>query len=125
MFRFELSKIFILDKPFGISANISLNSLTNGGKTSIEIVITITDITVKTKNKDKDRGIFKPFCIWLLKLHTIFEITNEQIIKSKKSLNVHINNDEIKITTNLKYEELLNLEIFYFFSEYPNPLDLA
>ena len=125
MFRFVFIKIFIFDKPFGISTNISLNSFINGGNTRIKIVNTITDITVNTINKEIDRGILNPFCTWLLKLHTIFEITNEQIIKSKKSLNVHINNDEIKITTNLKYEELLNLELFYFFSEYPNPFDLA
>ena len=117
--------MFILDKPFGNSTSISLNSLTKGGKTRIKIENIITEITVNTINKDKDLGIFKPFCIWLHKLHTIFEITNEQIIKSKKSLSVHINNDVIKITTNLKYEGLLNLEIFYFFSEYPNPFDLA
>ena len=33
-----------------------------------------------------------------------------QTIKSKKSLNVQIIKDVIKITTNLKYEGLLNLE---------------
>ena len=80
----------------------------NGGNTRIKIVNTNTDMTVKTKNKDRDRGIFKPFCIWLHKLHTIFEITKEHIIKSRKSLRVHIINDVIKITANLKYDELLN-----------------
>ena len=110
LFRFEFSKIFILDKPFGISTSISLNSFTKGGNTRIIIVKTIIDITVNTKNKDIDRGIFNPFCIWLHKLQTIFEITKEHIIKSKKSLKVHIINDVIKITTNLKYDEILNLE---------------
>ena len=110
LFRFVLIKIFIFDKPFGISTSISLNSFINGGNTRIKIVNTITDITVKTKNKDNDRGIFKPFCIWLHKLHTIFEITKEHIIKSIKSLKIHIINEVIKITTNLKYNELFNFQ---------------
>ena len=97
----------------------------NGGNTRIKIVNTITDITVNTKNKESDRGIFNPFWIWLHKLQTIFEITNEQIISRRKSLKVHIINEVIKITTNLKYEVLLNLQNIYFFSEYPNPFDLA
>ena len=63
LFRFVLSKIFILDKPFGISTSISLNSFTNGGKTRIKIVNTVRDITVSTKNKDSGLGIFNPFCI--------------------------------------------------------------
>ena len=109
MFRYVLSKIFILDKPFGISTSISLNSFTNGGNTIIKIVNTIIDITVNTKNKERGRGIFNLFCIWSHKLHTIFEITREQIIKSKKSLKVHMIKDAIKITANLKYDELLNL----------------
>ena len=117
--------MFILDKPLGISRSNSLNSFINGGNTRIKIVNTITDITVNTRNKESDRGIFNPFCIWLHKLHTIFEITKEQIIKSRKSLKVHIIKDAIKITANLKYKELLNLNNIYFFSEYPNPLDLA
>jgi len=62
LFRFVLIKIFIFDKPFGISTNISLNSFINGGNTRIKIVNTITDITLKTRNKERDRGIFKPFC---------------------------------------------------------------
>ena len=110
MFKFVFSKIVILDKAFGISTSISLNSFTNGGKTRIKIEKTITDITVNTKNKDKGRGILNRFCIWLHKLHTIFEITKEQIISSKKSLRIHIINDEIKITANLKYNGLLNLD---------------
>ena len=74
----------------------------------MKIVNTITDITVKTRNKESDRGIFNPFCIWLHKLQTIFEITKEQIIKSRKSLKVHIINEVTKITINLKYDDLLN-----------------
>ena len=56
----------------------------------------------------------------------MFEITKEQIINSRKSLKVHIIKDEIKITANLKYDELPNFrKKFYFFSEYPNPFDFA
>ena len=80
----------------------------NGGNTRIKIVNTITDITVNTRNKESDRGIFNPFWIWLHKLHTIFEITKEQTISRRKSLKVHIINKVINITTNLKYDELLN-----------------
>ena len=40
----------------------------------------------------------------------MFEITKEQIIKRRKSLKVHIINNVINITTNLKYDELLNLD---------------
>ena len=52
-------------------------------------------------------------------------MTNEQIINNKKSLKVHIINREIKTTANLKYNELFKVRIFYFFSEYPKPFDLA
>ena len=76
----------------------------------MKIVNIITDMTAKTINKEIDRGIFKPFWIWLDKLHTIFEITKEQIINSRKSLRVHTINEVIKITTNLKYDELLNFQ---------------
>ena len=110
LFRLVLIKIFIFDKAFGISTSISLNSLINGGNTRIKIVNTNTDIAVNTRNKERDRGILKPFWIWLHKLHTIFEITKEQIIKSRKSLKVHIIKDAIKITVNLKYGWLPNLK---------------
>ena len=108
-----------------MSTSISLNSFMNGGNTRIKMVNTITDITVNTRNKESDRGIFNPFCTLLHKLHAIFEITNEQIIRRRKSLKVHIINKVINTTTNLKYDELFNFKIFYFFSEYPNPFDLA
>jgi len=44
----------------------------------------------------------------LHKLHTIFEITMEQIINRRKSLRVQTIKEVINITANLKYEELLN-----------------
>ena len=93
-----------------MSTSISLNSFINGGNTRIKIVNIITDMIAKTRNKEIDRGIFKPFWIWLDKLHTIFEITKEQIINRRKSLKVHIIKEVIKITTNLKYDELLNFQ---------------
>ena len=105
-----MNKILILDKPFGISSSISLNSFTNGGKTRIIIVKTISDIDSNTKSNDSDLGILSLLFIWSHKLQTIFEITNEQIIRSIKSLNVHIIRDAINITVNLKYEELFNLK---------------
>ena len=110
LFRLVLIKIIIFDKPFGMSTSISLNSFINGGNTRIKIVNIITDMTAKTRNKEIDRGIFKPFWIWLDKLHTIFEITKEQIISRRKSLKVHTINKVINITTNLKYDELLNFQ---------------
>ena len=55
-----------------------------------------------------------------------FDITNEQIIKSIKSLKVHIIKKLVITKTNLKYKELFNFrKSSYFFSEYPNPFDLA
>ena len=108
MFRYVLIKILTLDNPFGISTNISLNSFIKGGKTSIKIENTITDITTNTNNKANDLGILSTFCTWLQRLHTIFEITKEQIIKRRKSRKVHIINDVIKITVNLKYDWLPN-----------------
>ena len=110
LFRFVLIKIFIFDKPFGISTSISLNSFINGGNTRIKIVNTITDIIVKTRNNDSGRGIFKLVCIRLHKIHTIFEITKAQIINRRKSLRVHTINEVIKITTNWKYDELFNFQ---------------
>ena len=55
--------IFILDKPFGISINISLNSLVNGGKTRIEIINRMKVITNITINKERNLGSFNPVCI--------------------------------------------------------------
>ena len=64
--------MFIFDNPAGKSANISLNSEINGGKTKIKNINTTNDITVTTSIKEKNLGIFNPFCILLVKLQTIF-----------------------------------------------------
>ena len=126
MFRLELINIFIFDNPFGISINISLNSLINGGSTRIESVKITNVITTKTINKDSGLGNFNPVCTLLHKLQITFDITSEQIIKSMKSLKVHIIKKLIIITANLKKKELFNFRKYaYFFSEYPNPFDLA
>ena len=60
----------------------------NGGNTRIATVNMINDITIRTINKDSDLGSFNPVWIWLHKLQTTFDTTNEQIIKSTKSLKV-------------------------------------
>ena len=121
-----LTNILILDNPFGISINISLSSLMKGGKTIIATVNIMNDITTKTINKDSGLGNFNPVCTLLHKLQITFDITSEQIIKSMKSLKVHIIKKLIIITANLKKKELFNFRKYaYFFSEYPNPFDLA
>ena len=101
---FVFSKIFIFDNPLGISPKISLNSFINGGNTITRIVKITKEITDITENKEINLGSFNFFCIWLDKLQTIFEITKEHIIKRRKSLNVQIIRNAIKITTNLKYK---------------------
>ena len=63
LFRLELINILILDNPFGISINISLNSLMNGGNTRIIIVNIMNEITASTISKERILGSFKPFCI--------------------------------------------------------------
>ena len=73
-----------------------------GGNTRIAIVNMMNDMTTRTINKEIGLGNFKPVSIWLHKLQTILDITNEQIIKSMKSLNVHIIKKLIVTTVNLK-----------------------
>ena len=53
--------MLILDSPLGISTNISLNSLMNGGKTRIKIVKIMNDITTITKSKEINLGSLNPF----------------------------------------------------------------
>ena len=73
-----------------------------GGKTRIAIVKMMNDITTKTINKEKDLASFKPVWIWLHKLQTTLDITNEQMIKRMKSLKVQIIKELIVNTANLK-----------------------
>ena len=74
----------------------------NGGNTRIATVNMMNDITTRTINKEIGLGNFKLVSIWLHKLQTILDITREQIIKSIKSLNVHIIKMLIVTTANLK-----------------------
>ena len=73
-----------------------------GGKTRIKIVNMKNDIPTRTINKETNLGNFKIVCIWLHKLLITFDITNEQIIKSTKSLKVHTIKKLIITTENLK-----------------------
>ncbi len=53
-------------------------------------------------------------------------ITREHIISRKKSLRLQKIRKKIPVTNILKKRELFNLKKkYYFFSEYPNPFDLA
>ena len=74
----------------------------NGGNTMIEIANIMNDIPNRTINKEINLGNFKMVCIWLHKLLTTFDITNEQIIKRMKSLKVHTIKKLITTTENLK-----------------------
>ena len=74
----------------------------NGGNTMIEIANIMNDIPNRTINKETNLGNFKMVCIWLHKLLTTFDITNEQIIKRMKSLKVHTIKKLIITTENLK-----------------------
>ena len=73
-----------------------------GGKTRIVIVNMTNEIPIITINKETNLGNFKMVCIWLHKLLTTFDITNEQIIKRMKSLKVHTIKKLIITTENLK-----------------------
>ena len=73
-----------------------------GGKTRIATVKMMNDITTKTINKEIYLGSFKPVWIWLHKLQTTLDITNEHIIKRMKSLKVQIIKELIVNTANLK-----------------------
>ena len=85
-----------------MSINSSLNSCIKGGNTRIEIVNKMNDITNRTNISERNLGSFNKYCIWLHKLQITFDITKEQIIKSRKSLKVHIIKKLIIVTANLK-----------------------
>ena len=74
----------------------------NGGSTRIERANIRNDITTNMINKESGLGSFKPVWIWLHKLQTTLDITNEQIIKRMKSFKVQIIKELIVITVNLK-----------------------
>ena len=111
---------------FGTSTSISLTSFIKGGKTSNTKARNIKINKIKTKNKDIDLGIFTIFFTLLVRLQIMLAITNEQIIRRRKSLRLQKIRKHILKTSILKKTELFNSLLFvYFFSEYPNPFDLA
>ena len=80
----------------------------NGGRIRITEVRKIIARKIKTNISDKGLGIFNKFLNWLHKLQIIFDKTNEQIIKRKKSLRLQ-KIVRINVTTkNLKKRELFN-----------------
>ena len=80
----------------------------NGGKIRITDVRKIIVKKIKTNISDRGLGIFNKFFNWLHKLQIMFDKTNEQIIKRKKSLKLQ-KIAKINVTTiNLKKRELFN-----------------
>ena len=80
----------------------------NGGKIKITDVRKIIVKKIKTNISDRGLGIFNKFFNWLHKLQIMFDKTNEQIIKRKKSLKLQ-KIAKINVTTiNLKKRELFN-----------------
>ena len=71
---------------FGTSTSISLTSLIKGGKTSNTQAKNIKIRKNKTISSDIDLGIFTIFFNLLVNLQIILDITNEQIIRRRKSL---------------------------------------
>ncbi len=80
---------------------------------------------ISTSINDKGLGIFNKLFNWLHKLQIIFAKTKEHMIKRKNSLKLQKIKKIKVITNNLKKRELFNFVLNYYFSEYPNPFDLA
>ena len=108
----------------GTSISISLTSFIKGGKTSNTEARKIKVRNINTKTRDIDLGIFKIFFNLLVRLQIMLAITREHIISRRKSLRLQKIIKKMLNTNNLKKTELFNFYI-YFFSEYPNPFDLA
>ena len=107
---------------FGTSISISLTSFMNGGKTSTTEARKIKARKVKTINNDIDLGIFIIFLTLFVRLQIILAITNEQIIRRRKSLRLQKIRKEILITNILKRTELFNYYLFMFFQNILNHL---
>ena len=97
---------FILVRMFGTSTSISLTSLIKGGKTSNTQAKNIKIRKIKTISSDIDLGIFKIFFNLLVKLQIILDITNEQIIRRRKSLRLQKIRKQILRTNVLKKKVL-------------------
>ena len=91
---------------FGISTNISLISLIKGGKTSNTEAKKTKIRKIKTIRSDIDLGIFTIFFNLLVKLQIILDITNEQIIRRRKSLRLQKIRKHILKVNNLKKKVL-------------------
>ncbi len=78
-----------------------------------------------TNIKDTGLGILNKLFKWLHKLQIIFAKTNEHIISRKKSLKLQKIKNAKHATISLKNRVLFNFFENYYFSEYPNPFDLA
>ena len=79
-----------------------------GGKTSKTEAKNIKERKIKTRRSDNGLGIFKIFCILLVKLQIMFAMTKAQIIRRRKSLRLQNNRRQIVITNVLKKKELFN-----------------
>ena len=121
----ELNNIFNLEKAFGISTNISLNSFMKGGSTRTIDIKKIIVIKVQTIVRDNGLDILSTALTLLQRLHIIFAITREQIISNKKSLKLQNIKKQIPNIESFDNILLLNFKSIYLFSEYPNPFDLA
>ena len=97
---------FILVSMFGTSTSISLTSLIKGGKTNKTQAKNIKIRKIKTISSDIDLGIFKIFFNLLVKLQIILDITNEQIIRRRKSLRLQKIRKQILRTNVLKKKVL-------------------
>ena len=93
---------------FGTSISISLTSFTNGGRIRNTEARKMKARKIKTKNKDNDLGIFTIFFTLLVKLQIILAITNEHIIRRRKSLRLQKIRQQIPNTNILKKIELFN-----------------
>ena len=108
----------------GTSIRISLTSFIKGGKTSNTEARKIKVRNINTIKRDIDLGILKIFFNLFVRLQIMLAITREHIISRRKSLRLQKIIKKMLNTNNLKKTELFKFYI-YFFSEYPNPFDLA
>ena len=92
----------------GTSISISLTSLIKGGKTNNTQAKNNKIRKIKTIRSDIDLGIFIIFFNLLVKLQIILDITNEQIIRRRKSLRLQKIRQQILKTNILKKIELFN-----------------
>ena len=90
----------------GTSTSNSLTSLIKGGKINNTQAKNNKTRKIKTISSDIDLGIFKIFFNLLVKLQIILDITNEQIIRRRKSLRLQKIRKQILRTNVLKKKVL-------------------